>query len=381
MHKEKVVVFFTGYFLPFLGGIERYTDKLAGSLRGFGYKVVIITSNHDNLPSFETIDDVDIYRIPVMNIFKNRYPIPVLGRRVDKIICKVFSKHQPDYVICNTRFHLTTLLGLKWAKRNGIDPLIIEHGSSHFSIGVPVLDCFGKIYEHLLTMRVKKYCNRFYGVSGRCNEWLKHFNIKAKGVFYNSTEDRDSGYVGEINTPWHGKPLVITYAGRIIKEKGVQMLLESFSSIPDTLNGRRTVLAIAGDGPLLESLVYKYDSFDNIYFLGKLDYKNILSLLKNTDIFCYPSMYPEGLPTSILEAGMMGCAVVATDRGGTAEVVISGEDGIIVKEDKESLKKAIIYLLNDSKSRLNFARRLQAKIKRDFTWTNTAKVVHRELGG
>lgn len=381
INNKGTIVFFSGYFLPFLGGIERYTDKLTAELKKQGYKIVIVTSRHDKqLPEHEVVDDREVYRIDIMDLFRNRYPIPRINKQTRGVLKEILIKHQPKHVVCNTRFHLTTILGARWARSNGIEPVVIEHGSSHFTVGVPFLDFFGGLYEHALTLYVRKYTNRFYGVSKRCNTWLEHFGIRASGVFYNSVEHRDEGLVKDFKAPWEGSPLVVTYAGRIIREKGVQMLIESFCT-PVVHRDRRIVLAIAGDGPFLEEIKSFYASNKDIYFLGKLGYEDMLSLLKATDIFCHPSMFPEGLPTAILEAGMMKCAVIATDRGGTAEVISNLENGIIIEERQDSLTEALNLLAGDSELSSRLAERLQRRIADNFVWSNTANVVINELGG
>ena len=369
------VAIFSGFFLPFLGGIERYTSKLSDELIKIGYDVIIVTTNHAELPSREA-GNPTIYRLPTYGLFKNRYPIIKKNDQFRKIMNQIESE-QIDYVICNTRFQLTTLLGARFAKKHGIKPIVIEHGSSHFSVGNKILDIFGVLYEHCLTSLVKVYVKDFYGVSGRCNQWLMHYHINAKGVFYNSVDsDTYSKFKSAKYKRDFGNKTVISYAGRIIREKGVEMLLESFIE----LNDENTVLVVAGDGPLLPFLKDKYNN-SRIFFEGRLDYEDTMKLLGRTDIFCYPSMYPEGLPTSILEAGIMRSAVIATDRGGTKEVIISPEYGIIVKEDEKSLEKALEDLIGDPSRTIRLKDNLHKRIKNNFTWKTTAKEVDRVLKG
>ena len=72
----KNILIWTGYFIPHLGGVERYVDKLTAALEKIGYQCTIVTTAHDNnLPSKETIGTRTIYRLPTYNIFKQRYPI------------------------------------------------------------------------------------------------------------------------------------------------------------------------------------------------------------------------------------------------------------------------------------------------------------------
>jgi len=376
MTKRKKIAIFSGYYLPFLGGIERYTNKISNELTKLGYTVVIVTTNHANLPEYEQIDQLTIYRLPVYKLFKNRYPIIKKDQDYRRLFNKIESENI-NYVICNTRFQLTTLLGLKFAKRHNIEPLVIEHGSSHFSVGSKALDFLGVIYEHCLTTVVKHYAPKFYGVSKRCNQWLKHYRINASGVFYNSVDaDTYEKFKAKSYKKDFSDKIVVTYAGRIIKEKGVEMLLAAFSEVSKRY--KNTVLVVAGDGPLLSAVKTKY-KIPQIFFEGKLDYDEMMSLMNVTDIFCYPSMYPEGLPTSILEAGIMRSAVIATDRGGTKEVIISPEYGIIVKEDENSIKKALEDLISDPSRIIRLKSNLHKRIKNSFTWKTTAIEVDRVL--
>lgn len=373
---RKVVAIFSGYYLPSLGGVERYTNKLSEELVRKGYDVIIVTSNHADLEPVEK-DKFMIYRLPTYKLFRSRYPIIKKDRKYKDLLNRL-KKEKIDFIICNTRFHLTTPAGIKLAKSINKEAILIEHGSSHFTVGILPLDFLGKIYEHLLTrIAIKPFVTRYYGVSGRCNAWLKHFGINAKGIFYNSVDARAyDDFKNRFYAKTFRNKIVITYAGRLIKEKGIELLLESFTTLAKTHGNIE--LIVAGDGPLLEDLEKKYDS-PNIHFEGKLDYSGVMSLFNSTDIFCHPSMYPEGLPTSILEAGLMGCAVIATDRGGTVEVINSPEYGIIIEENLPSLTRALEELITNPQKVESMKKKLQERVVREFSWENTASKVVIEL--
>lgn len=374
--KNKKIVMFSGYFLPHLGGVERYVDKLTEALRKLGYDIIIVTSNESNLSNFEEKEEYKIYRLPIRNIFKGRYPIPFKNKEFKFLIDKI-KKENADYYILNTRFHLTTMVGAKLAKKLNVPVVVIEHGSNHFTVNNKVLDFFGSIYEHILTNVLKKYVNNFYGVSKRCNQWLKHFSIDAKGVFYNSIDA--SAYDNFKNKKYSRdfkNKTVISFAGRIIKEKGIIMLLDAFKEL--SVDYKDSVLVVAGDGPILSQLKEQYKS-DNIFFEGKLSYDEVMSLYNATDIFVHPSMFPEGLPTAILEAGLMNCAIIATDRGGTIEVINNDKYGLICEENLESLKSKLKYLLDNPKMVENLKDNIHNRVINDFSWDATAKTVKKEL--
>lgn len=372
----KKIGIFTGFFLPHLGGVERYTDKLVEQLKKLGYEIIIITSNDNNYQDYEKLDNYTIYRLPVFNLIKQRYPLLKKNSKYKMIVEKI-KEENCDYYICNTRFYLTSLLCAKIAKNQKKKFLVIEHGSNHFTVNNKILDFFGAKYEHFITNKIKKQNPKFYGVSERCNEWLKHFNIEASGVFYNSVDDKayDEFKNSKYKRSFKNK-IVISFVGRIIKEKGILLLLDAFKELSNDY--KNIVLVVAGNGPLLEELKKDYDT-KNIFFEGKLNYDEVMALYNRTDIFVNPSMYPEGLPTSILEAGIMKSAIIATDRGGTVEVINNKKYGIIIRENKDSLKKAMKELLDNPELMNSLKENINKRIMKSFTWKETAKIVAKEL--
>jgi len=89
--------------------------------------------------------------------------------------------------------------------------------------------------------------------------------------------------------------------------------------------------------------------------------------LKAFDIFVLPSV-KEGLPYTILEAGLAGLPVVASNTGGIPDIIQHEETGMLVqpKNDKE-LTKALLYLLKNKKKRYQLGIQLQQTIKNNFT--------------
>ena len=90
--------------------------------------------------------------------------------------------------------------------------------------------------------------------------------------------------------------------------------------------------------------------------------------MKTTDIFVNPS-YSEGLPTSVLEACAAGCAVVATDVGGTDEIIFDGSTGFLVKPgDQQGLTDKINYLLENKPVRDTFGKNAKTHVMDNFSW-------------
>lgn len=363
----KTIAFFSGYFLPHTGGIERYEYNLARQLHKNGVRVIIVTTRYEKkLQPIEEIQDAKIYRLPIYPIFSNRYPIIKKNKEYRDLMGKLEKEHI-DYCILNTRFQLTSLIGAKFAKKYHIQGCIVEHGTSHFTVYNKILDFFGHIYEHLLTNYIKKYVKNFYGVSKACCNWLKHYQIEAKGVLYNAIDTKEYDLYKNMIHKSNDK-IKILYAGRLLKDKGILLLVEAFKEL---LNRFKNIeLVIAGDGPLGETL----EEEKNIKLLGKLNHEELMKEYANAEIFVNPS-YSEGLPTTVLEAGLMKCAVLATDVGGTSEIIKDKEEGLLCKPEISDIIEKLEILIKDQELRDKLSKNIHMKVKQQFSWDNTAKSI------
>ena len=158
-------------------------------------------------------------------------------------------------------------------------------------------------------------------------------------------------------------------------EKGILDIIEAYENLKEK---NTTQLIIAGDGPLLKELEDKKLN-KNIILEGKLSHDEVMGLLNKTDIFVHPSSFAEGMPTSILEAGLMKCAIVATPAGGTAEVINKKDLGIICEPTVESIKDGLEYYLKNEEKRKESAEELHKRVKDNFTWNVTAKHIANEI--
>lgn len=367
----KTIAIFSGYHLPHLGGIERYTDNLSKELVKRGYKVVIVSSDYQFDKNYEMEKEGITYlKIPVHKLFISRYPIPKKNKDYKKTIEKLNSLNI-DAIIVNTRFHLTSLVGARYGKKHKIPVFLIEHGSQHLTVDNKVLDYFGSIYEHALTGYIKRFVNYYYGVSKEACIWQKHFKINSNGVWYNSIKDFSKDY--EIKKD--NKNINILYAGRILKQKGVLELVNSFNELCNEYDN--IYLHIAGDGNLLESLKSENKN-ERTKFYGKLNFNDLCGLYSKADIFVYAPIWPEGLPTSILEASLMECAVISSPQGGNKEVVDDKKNGLMINNEEE-LKQALKYLIENPKEREQLSKNLKEKVLKDFEWENTTNKIISDL--
>ena len=104
----KTYIIFSAFYLPHLGGVERYVYNLAKKLIGKSNKVIIVTSNINSTVSHEIIDGCEVFRLPCIKQLNARFPILKINREFYQLV-KELRKKEPDFIIVNTRFYICLL--------------------------------------------------------------------------------------------------------------------------------------------------------------------------------------------------------------------------------------------------------------------------------
>lgn len=370
---KKAFCLFCANYLPNLGGVEKYVYNLAKQLIKKGHSVTVVTSNVFDLAEYEIDENgIEIFRMPCHNFMKGRYPILKKDKKFKELNAKLSQRHF-DLVVINARFYIHSLYAADFAEKNRIKCITIEHGSTHLSVDNKILDVVVAAVEHIVTFFLKKKCTRFYGVSNVAGEWSSHFKIKSKGTLYNAVDmesinaalDKNiCDYRSLYNIPSGDK--IIVFTGRLLKIKGVYELLEAFNH----LNRDDIHLMYAGDGPEMDGLKSKAN--EKVHFLGQIDFEHIIALLKQSDIYCLPSV-SEGMSTSVLEAIAAKTFVITTYNGGARELITGDEYGIITKGNTPEETLAAIEKALDDDYCNSATQKAYEKLLDGFTWEKTAE--------
>lgn len=373
------IVIFSALASPSMGGVERFTDELSNELVKHGYNVTIVTNNTHATESVEMLENsVEIVRLPCFPLLHGRMPWPkiskqffVLWNRILKLKC--------SGVLVNTRFYAHSILGLMYAKRMGVCPVVLDHGSAYLTFGNPILDLVEHGYEHLITAAGKRYHGNYYGISQKSSEWLGTFGISSKGIISNSIDAvqfrrQSSGLDYRSLLKASECDLLVTFTGRLVPEKGIDTLLKAMRM----LEGQPIKLAVAGDGPLRSMI--ESSGISNISVLGKLSMPDIAALLISSDLFCIPSR-SEGFCTSLLEASACGTPSIATDIGGARELIPDSSYGIILQSnDPRELASSLIDALDNKTSLRKKGDRCRALVEKEYSWNNTALQMTKAMG-
>jgi glycosyltransferase involved in cell wall biosynthesis len=175
----------------------------------------------------------------------------------------------------------------------------------------------------------------------------------------------------EVLTPQTGRLIVLT-AGRLSPDKGFNVLIDAIPAVLARVPSARWI--ICGDGPQraeLEQQVCTAGLSGVVAFAGFRD--DLDHWMPNADLFVLPS-FTEGLPNVLLEAHAAGVPVVATAVGGTPELVVHGETGLLVHAgDDVALADSMANLLSDDDRRRAMGEAAQIRVREQFTFKVQAR--------
>lgn len=136
------------------------------------------------------------------------------------------------------------------------------------------------------------------------------------------------------------RDFVFIFVGRLVKDKGINELVSAFLNLREN----RCKLLLVGTfentlDPLSPETLKEIYNNERIIFVG---YQNdVRPYFSIADALAFPS-YREGFPNVVIQAGAMGLPSIVTDISGSNEIIIDGENGVIIPpKDKDSLQSAI----------------------------------------
>ena len=189
-----------------------------------------------------------------------------------------------------------------------------------------------------------------------------HNGVQIAGDWPDSGRRAQARAAFGIDSP--GRP-VVAAVGRLSTAKRYADALTAFAAGAAQTDA---VLLIIGDGPNradLEEHAAALGLGAGVRFLGWRD--DVRELLWGCDVLIHPST-TEGLPNVVLEAMAAGVAVIATDAGGTREIIASAQDGCLVSPgDVAGMAQALTRLLGDIPLRKQMAARGAALVRERFT--------------
>lgn len=164
----------------------------------------------------------------------------------------------------------------------------------------------------------------------------------------------------------------LLFCGRLIKKKGLLLLIDVISKIPDSYSIQ---LLIYGDGPLkeeLELLIKSKNLKSKVFIKGSADYADMTEIYKNADIFLFPSLRESG--GSVLIEAMAHKLPIIGLKKGLGQILSKKHVGLFIEANDikdviiENYKSAITELIDNPELRETMGNSGYIYVNREFTW-------------
>ncbi|WP_037306743.1 glycosyltransferase [Ruegeria halocynthiae] len=361
---------------PIVGGAEKQVAQLARLMIARGHAVRVITRRYPGLSAFERLDGVEVQRIRADG------PKMLAAIRFLSGAARAIRRYAPDVVHCHSTFS-PMLAGILSGGLSG------RQLFAKPMCGGEVTSIMNKTGGGLRRFAMQHRVTRFVAVSSEIEKELQQFGFPASKILsipngvdterfhpFDKAEEK-TALRQELGLP---DGSLFLFAGRFARQKRLPLLLEAWPQVRahcpeatlliaganrDTTSGFKAVGGEAEEVPphLLEQ--------DGVRFLGHVD--DMPSYLRACDVFVLPSAR-EGLSNALLEACASGLAVVASNVGGTEDLIEDGRNGRLFTPDNlDELVRALTDLGLDAGLRQTLGGHAVETIRQRFDIRQTAE--------
>jgi phosphatidylinositol alpha 1,6-mannosyltransferase len=344
------IALFSEVYWPMVSGVGVTLLRLTDALHTRGHQVRVYSAAYALPPGVS--DRPEVHRSPSVPFFLYpdvQWAFPRLREVVDDL-----EAFRPDVVHVATEFSLG-IAGVKAARQLGL-PII---ASAHTDY-----DQYAARYGVTWALRAGwHYLRWFYGQASRvlCPSRIYEDAVHRHGVTHTGLWSR--GVDPQVFSPrFRSEPyraalgigpddLVVTYIGRIAREKNLGLLLDAWESLARERRGAQLVLV--GRGPLEDDI--RRREIPGVHVTGLLLGEALSAAYASADIFAFPSR-TETFGNSLLEAMGSGLPSLAAAGGGVLEFAEHGRNAWLVEPDSATaIQQGLRRLLADTALRRRLA--------------------------
>ncbi|MBO8141713.1 MAG: glycosyltransferase family 4 protein [Firmicutes bacterium] len=362
-----------------VGGLARHVAHLSRALAEAGHQVVVLTQEAPGAPAREMDGGVEVHRLSVGPPAPRDFPGWVMRLNFEMV------ERAVQLFACGRRFDLVhahdwlAAYAGKALKHGLAVPLVAtihatEHGRNN-GLHTDLQRHIGEV-EWWLTYEAWRVicCSRFmeHEVRRVFQTPADKIRVVPNGVEPPRPPDpaKDEAFRARFAAPHEA---IVFFLGRLVHEKGVQVLLEAAPAI--LARHPETRFVIAGEGPAkdgLEARARQLGVDSRVVFYGYAGDRERDSFLRIAQVAAFPSLYePFGIVA--LEAMAAGTPVVATATGGFQEIVRHGQNGLLaVPGSAQSLADNIVALLVAPGFAEKLRRQALADAREKYGWPTVA---------
>ena len=288
---------------------------------------------------------------------------------------KMINDFDPDEIYISTPLPIG-LAGLGIAKLLNIPAISIYHTDGTMQAS--------KIIDDItMTHAIESYMKWFYS---SCNKILvnteeyatileeRGYPVQKIGLFKRGIDTNlfrpIDGAVKTISETYKIREAnYILYAGRISKDKNVDIVIDSFKELKTKY--KDLILIMAGEGPYLEELKEKTKNMNDLIFLGRVSHKMMPIVYSSAKLFIFPSI-TDTFGRVVAEAKACGLPVLVSNNGGPKEIVEHGSTGLIVQtQELQDWISAASFILdtyyNDPEEYLKICKNSRERIINNYS--------------
>lgn len=379
----KVLILSWEYPPVTVGGLARHVYDLTRALAGYGDEIHVITCPAAGRGAYCFENGVHVHRVSpeIVNAQDFMTWVRQLNQAMVGMSSQINAFHGP-FDLIHAHDWLVEEAGRKVAGLFQIPLLATIHATEYGrNQGLyNELQRYIHSLERQLTNEAKLVIT--------CSQYMAHevislFELPSAKVRVvpNGVNPANMGEVGqagyELRKQQDRSPFILFF-GRLVPEKGVQVLLESMPRLVKHVPGIR--LLIAGRGPYeehLRSLSYRLGINDRVNFVGFVNDDGLNGMLEQSLVAAFPSIY-EPFGIVVLEAMAAGVPVVVSDTGGLQDIVEHGVDGYKTPPGRaDMLAYYLAELLVNPVLATDFCRQAWRKVQTVYNWHYIAAATRR----
>lgn len=337
----KKLLVILNYYFPYVSGVSEYARILCEELTKIGFEVTVLTANHHRLLPEEVVNGVRVIRAPIIAKISKGTISPQFIYLAYKLLKKADA----------VNIHLPML-------ESGIISSFIDKNkliaTYHCDISLPA-NAFNTLITILMDKSNYVCLKNARRIMVTSIDYADHSRVAAR--FHEKLVEAGApikNYHKVSSATVYSKKR-IGFCGRIVEEKGIDILLEAYRIL--SLKKNDVSLVIAGNyssvagGSIFQKLKTYIDDhkLPNVEFTGEIEENKMEQFYSSLDVFVLPSVNSmEAFGMVQIEAMRCGVPVVASDLPGVRTVIQKTGMGLVCrKKDPRHLAGCIEQLLNN----------------------------------
>jgi glycosyltransferase involved in cell wall biosynthesis len=366
----------THTFLPHVGGIERVVYEQCKRLMKKQFETMVLTHRNYTANSY-VFDGIKVRCYDSINI-GFRLGIPYAIPQVNSFKTFLETIKANDLIHVHGHPYLSSLLAAKIAKRYG-KPLVLTQHNTFIKYN-NIWDTAEMVNDLAIGKQVLKEADKIVVVSNATKNYVLSLGANAAKmrVLHNGVDLKRFKPLPEVKGEMRKKlgisqdACVVMTVRRLVYKNGIDTLIES-AGIAVKKNPK-LVFVVVGKGPDFEEIkerIVQLGMQRNFRLMGFISDKDLPFYYNLADLFVLPSKSGEGLPLVALEAMACGLPVVATNVGGTSEVMSEEYGKLVQPNSPNSLAEAILEY--SCKKLAALKKELRTMMEQKYSWDRNVK--------